>query len=514
MTNEKDTSAEPPPNTTSKTRTSDTEAILAAIVESSDDAIISKDLNGVITSWNRGAENIFGYAAEEVIGKPITILIPKDRLGEEPSILERIRKGEKIDHFETVRQRKDGTLVDISLTVSPIRNSEGKIIGASKIARDISERKVARRHMARLVAIVESSDDAIVSKDLEGIITSWNKGAENLFGYSAKEAIGRSVTMLIPRDRIDEEPEILSKVSSGAKIEHYETIRKRKDGRLINISLGVSPIFDSNGKVVGASKIARDISNLLTAESDRRDKQMLQRLVDAEESERRRIARDLHDHLGQKMTGLRLKMENLFQNIDPERPDIAEMISAIREVSFAIDENINYLAWELRPTELEELGIEAALSSFVSEWSTHYDIRAEFNSNVGIKTEERARPDIETNLYRFLQEALNNVHKHAAASFVSVMYVHYDGEIVLAVEDDGRGFDPEVIAPPAKMRRLGLTGMRERISLLNGTLDIETAPGEGTKLLARVPFVAAAHQNENDAGGDGVHLKEPQDDGP
>ncbi|WP_107677906.1 PAS domain S-box protein [Agrobacterium sp. LAD9] len=118
-------------------------AFLAAIVESSDDAIVSKSLSGVITTWNKGAERLFGYTADEAIGNPITILIPPDRLDEEPAILARIQAGERVDHFETIRRRKDGSLVDISLTISPIRDANGKIIGASKIARDISERKRA-----------------------------------------------------------------------------------------------------------------------------------------------------------------------------------------------------------------------------------------------------------------------------------------------------------------------------------------------------------------------------------
>src|SRR5947199_132527 len=112
---------------------------LAAIVESSDDAIVTKDLNGTITSWNQAAQRLFGYTAEEAIGKPVMMLLPLDRLDEEPAILARIRKGEKIDHFETVRRRKDGTTINISLTVSPVRDETGRIIGASKIARDISE---------------------------------------------------------------------------------------------------------------------------------------------------------------------------------------------------------------------------------------------------------------------------------------------------------------------------------------------------------------------------------------
>ena len=128
---------------------------IASIVESSDDAIVSKDLNGVIINWNQGAERIFGYTAEEVVGKPITILIPPDRHDEEPSILERIRRGERVEHFETVRMRKHGSRVDISLTISPVKNAEGKIIGASKIARDITERKRSEAQIAILAREAE-----------------------------------------------------------------------------------------------------------------------------------------------------------------------------------------------------------------------------------------------------------------------------------------------------------------------------------------------------------------------
>ena len=125
--------------------------LYAAIVESSDDAILSKDLNGVITSWNNGAQRLFGYTAEEAVGRPVTILFPADRLDEEPMILQRIRRGERIDHYETIRKRKDGNLIDISLTVSPIKNEKGEVVGASKIARDITELKRARERQELLL---------------------------------------------------------------------------------------------------------------------------------------------------------------------------------------------------------------------------------------------------------------------------------------------------------------------------------------------------------------------------
>ena len=257
---------------------------LACIVDSSDDAIISKDLDGIISSWNKAASRLFGYEAAEVIGKPVTILIPQDRRDEESFILQQIRRGERIDHYETVRRRKDGGLIDVSLTVSPVRNAQGKIIGASKIARDITKRKREVDAALLLASVVETSDDAIISKNLDGIITSWNKGAERIFGYLAEEIIGKSVKVLIPRENHAEEDTILERLRRGQRIEHYETIRQRKHGSLINVSLTVSPVADPQGKIVGASKIARDITertrteaqiSLLAREAEHRTKNIL-----------------------------------------------------------------------------------------------------------------------------------------------------------------------------------------------------------------------------------------------
>lgn len=233
---------------------------LAAVVESSDDAIITKTLDGIITSWNKAAEQMYGYTAAEAIGKSVTMLLPRDRLDEEPAIIDRLRKGEKIDHYETVRQRKDGALLDISLTVSPLKDASGRIIGASKVARDITGRKQADEARFRLAAVVDSSDDAIISKTLDGMVTSWNKGAQRIFGYSVEEMIGKHITTLFPPERFDEEARVVAQIRLGERIEHFETVRKTKEGRLIDISLTVSPIKDPLGKIIGASKIARDIT--------------------------------------------------------------------------------------------------------------------------------------------------------------------------------------------------------------------------------------------------------------
>jgi PAS domain S-box-containing protein len=238
----------------------DSALLLAAIVSSSDDAIISKDLQGYVTSWNHAAERLFGYSAQEMIGQHITRIIPAERLAEEDYVLSRVRVGLGVDHFETVRQRKDSSLVEISLTVSPIRDLDGIVVGASKIARDITERKRMERDAFRLSAIVDSSEDAIVGNDLSGIIQSWNAAAERIFGYTASDAIGRPLTLIIPEELRPEENTVLARIRAGEGIQHFETVRRRKNGELIDVSISVSPIRAKNGEVIGVSKIARDIT--------------------------------------------------------------------------------------------------------------------------------------------------------------------------------------------------------------------------------------------------------------
>jgi PAS domain S-box-containing protein len=242
----------------------------AAIVASSDDAIISKTLDGTVVTWNAAAERLFGYTATEMIGRSIRLIVPWDRQAEEDQVLSAVSRGETIDHFETIRRRKDGSPVPISLTVSPIRDAAGTIVGASKIARDLTRTERIHRDALRLAAIVESSDDAIVGKDLNSIVTSWNAAAERMFGYAAADMIGKSVRLIIPDDRQHEEDEVLRRIRDGQRIEHFETIRRRKDGTHFPVSLSISPIRDERGVVIGASKIARDISERIRADEERR----------------------------------------------------------------------------------------------------------------------------------------------------------------------------------------------------------------------------------------------------
>jgi PAS domain S-box-containing protein len=233
---------------------------LAAVIDSSDDAIISQSVDGTIETWNRAAERLFGYTSEEALGRSIDLIVPPDQREAEREAMAAVRAGQGARHFETVAIRRDGGTVPISLAISPIMTPDGQLIGVSRIARDITEQQALQREAFRLAAIVESSDDAIVSKDLNGIVQTWNKAAERMFGYTQEEMIGRSITTIIPEDRLAEEDVVLSNIRAGRAVEHFETIRKRKDGTLIEISVTVSPIRTPEGKVIGASKIVRDIT--------------------------------------------------------------------------------------------------------------------------------------------------------------------------------------------------------------------------------------------------------------
>src|SRR5664280_1241015 len=234
--------------------------LTAAIVQYSDDAIIASTREGVITSWNPAAERMYGYSREEMIGKYAGLLIPDDRAGEMQANLGTVRGGQAVQRSETIRVRKDGTEVPVSITVAPIHDEDGVVVGASAVHRDVTEQRKTFEVFQRMAAIVESSEDAIIGETLEGVITSWNPAAARMFGYSSEEILGQSVGLLIAESHAEEAKAVVAKVSAGQPVEHLETVNVRKDATVFPISLTVSPIRDPAGAVVGASVICRDVT--------------------------------------------------------------------------------------------------------------------------------------------------------------------------------------------------------------------------------------------------------------
>jgi PAS domain S-box-containing protein len=231
----------------------------ATILQNVSESVIVTDLQGHIIYWNEGATALFGYSAQDMLGHTPAILYPETQTHQLHSDLEQIREGK--DYIgEWKGRRKDGTAVWIGIRTTLLRTSEGAAIGFIGVAKDITERKQIEEELGKCAAIISSSDDAIVSKTLAGMITSWNQAAERLFGYSAEEAIGHHITLIIPPELHQEEEDIIRKLRQGIRIQHYETVRMRKDGTKVDVSLSISPVKDRAGNIIGAAKIARDIT--------------------------------------------------------------------------------------------------------------------------------------------------------------------------------------------------------------------------------------------------------------
>ncbi len=395
------------------------------------------------------------------------------------------------------------------------------------ITMDVTERKdVAALLLAseeRLRLLLDSvTDYAIFSTDEGGYIRSWNVGAERIFGYTAGEAVGQHTRIIFtPEDRAAgaDVQEMLTARETGRAMD--ERWHLRKDGSRFYASGVLSPLGDATGS--GFVKVLRDltaqkraaeelrithdelerrvsertselrlsIETMLAEVKERRAAEehargLVGQLVTAQEDERRRISRDLHDQLGQQLTALRLKLAALR---DECRQDEAarSRIEEVQTLAASIDSEVDFLAWELRPTALDDLGLTAALTNFVREWSSHYHIPAEAHVTGFNSAALRLSPETETCLYRIAQEALNNVYKHAQAARVSVILERRGGDAVLVIEDDGVGFDASEATGWEDGRGLGLVGMRERAALLGGSVEVESTPGGGTAIFARVP---------------------------
>ncbi|MHB8486829.1 MAG: PAS domain S-box protein, partial [Candidatus Acidiferrales bacterium] len=309
-----------------------------------------------------------------------------------------LKEGRILDGVEAIAERPDGTRFWFTPYPRLLRDAEGRITGGINMLLDITGRKEAERASSLLAAIVDSSDDAIISKSLDGVITSWNKSAERLFGYTAEEAIGQHITLIVPPDRLHEEATIIARLKRGERIDHFETIRRCKDGTLLNISLTISPVKDSAGRVIGASKVARDVTErkrteaalrkseeraraladkleaevrARTEELERRNTDMLEqaeqlrslsnRLMQLQDDERRRIARELHDSVGQDLAALSMCLEGAKRTAKGTPGTAAQKLDEACEIVDKCSSDIRTLSHLLHPPLLEELGLASAI---------------------------------------------------------------------------------------------------------------------------------------------------------
>ena len=337
----------------------------------------------------------------------------------------------------------------------------------------------------QLAAIVSSSDDAIVSKNLNGIIRSWNAGAERLFGYTAEEAIGKHITLIIPADRLDEEPTILGRLQKGERVDHFETVRKRKDGRLLNISLTISPVKDDLGRVIGASKVARDITDRQEAERARQSAEISSKLVQVQDAERRRIARELHDGVGQLLAAITMNVSRVFREKDRLSETAAHCVEENMDLIRQANSDIRTVSYLLHPPMLDEMGLFHALSWFVEGFSQR--------SKVSVKLEvapelERLSQDHELALFRVVQECLTNIHRHSGSATATVKLSRTDEGVTLEVSDSGKGIGEEAKKQIASgvSAGVGIRGMHERIRIMHGRMAVNSTSG-GTSVSVILP---------------------------
>ena len=483
----------------------------AAIVASSDDAIISKDLNGVITSWNRGAERVFGYTASEAVGQSVTMLIPADRADEEPMILGRIRRGQTVDHYETVRLRKDGTLIDISLTVSPIKDTHGLIVGASKIARDITERKRAeeavRQSEEHYRVLFDLGPVAVYSCNVSGVIKEFNNRAVELWGRTpalgdTDERFCGSFKMFRPDGSfMPHEQCPMAEVVSGkiSEVRDAEVLIARPDGMRVTAIVNIRPVKDQHGEITGAINCFYDISQRKQAEEalqrahdelesmvERRTvslRRLSTHLQHVQDDERRRIARELHDSAGQYLAALKMNLAQL------NHPDLAKTKAVLAESNELLDRclaEIRTISYLLHPPMLDESGLASAAAWYVEGFAKRSSIQANLEISPRL---ERLPADTEMVLFRALQESLTNVHRHSQSSKVNIHIDLENGQATLSVRDYGRGFGREQLETfrGGSDLGVGLAGMRERVSELGGFLEVRSEK-PGTSIRVTLPL--------------------------
>jgi PAS domain S-box-containing protein len=589
---------------------------LASIVESSNDAIIGNDIDGIINDWNKGAERLYGYTAQEMIGKPISLLVPQDRLHESAKIMETVQRGEAVKDYETVRLRKDGTPIEISLTVSPIRDIGGRIVGTSAIAREITERK---RHEAilreseerfrlavqagRMFAyewdaatdvVIRSAEAARILRIDEATLTTGQQILAKVHPDD-RERLKAAIANLTPEKpylqisyrmvhsddtviwlersslaHFDEHGRMLRIVGMAMDITERkwaeEALRESEErfrlvadtapvmiwmsgpdklctyfnkpwldftGRSIEAEIGngwaegvhpadlqrcvatYSDAFDRREEFrmeyrlrrhdgeyrwvldIGAPRRNEDrsfagyIGSCIDVTEQRLAREALanvsHRLIEAQEQERTRIARELHDDTNQRLAMLAIGLEQLKSSLPESIGELPGRVDELRKQTLDISKDVQTLSHELHSPKLDYLGIVAAMREFCREFNAQQGVMVDFKSSDVPKILPK---DVSLCLFRVLQEALHNSAKHSGAGHFRVNLWGTADEIHLTVSDSGAGFELETAR---KGRGLGLISMEERLKPLNGTLSIESQPMRGTSIHATIPLDAGSH---------------------
>ena len=463
------------------------------------------DAAGTLIEANDSFLKVSGYTRAEIAARTLTwrTFTPPEYLAESERQMQLLADTGRIGPYEKEFIQKDGTRRWMMLAGATLE--DGTTV---KYCIDVTAKKQAeaglRASEERLRLILESATDyGVLTMNIDRVVTSWSSGAAAIFGYAAEEILGRSADILFtPDDRAAGQPEREAAAARATGRAADERWHLRKTGDRFFAS-GVLTPFGPGGSF-GFVKVLRDLTDrkqmedqlraakdelearvaertaALEAEMGRR-RELARQLTSSQENERLRVSRDLHDTAGQLLIGLSLAVAKLRR--EPGlAPTAAAQAGEVARMAESLSKELHALALRLRPTALDDFGLATALAELVKNWSAHTGVATECDvDSLGV---ERLPPEVETTIYRVVQEALTNAAKHAQATRVSVVLSRTENEARVAVEDDGRGFDPGAVGRD----RLGLAGMRERVELLGGTLEIESSSESGTTVLARIPL--------------------------
>jgi PAS domain S-box-containing protein len=479
-------------------------ALLAAVVQSSDDAIVTKDLNGIITSWNGSAERIFGYTKEEAVGKPIAMLIPSELQDEEKEILRRLRAGQRIDHFETVRITKNGQKVLVSLTVSPVKDSSGKIVAASKVARDVTRTKqieqALRESEQKMRFCLDAAQIGTWHWDIKTGNIYWSESMARINGYPVGELNGNLETLLQRVNDADRERiQRLIRQALEGDGKYYAEYRVTKyDGVAAWMEARGQVIFDSEHVPITMMGISRDISERKVAEAalqeareqlemrvkertselNRAQEQLRAlsgRLLQTQDEERRRLARELHDTAGQLLVALNLTLVPVEETLLKSDPQLAKQVSSGLALVDELSRDLRTMSHLLHPPLLDEAGLHSAVRWYVEGFAERSKIQVDLQLDRSVG---RLPAEFETAIFRIVQECLTNIHRHSGSKSASISITREEGDIKLEIIDHGKG-----MSKPLPRGGVGIQGMRERVRQLGAELQIDSGSA-GTRISA------------------------------
>ncbi len=468
------------------------DSLLLAIIGSSDDAIISKNLDGIITSWNHAAERLFGYAASEAIGKPITILIPADRLDEEPRILSRLRRGERVDHFETVRQRKDGSLLDISLTISPVEDAQGRIIGASKIARDITQRRSDERRLVEQARLLDLSGDAILVRDRQDRIVYWNRGAEEIYGFTREEAIGKISHDLLRTEFPEPLPRILEILLRDGRWSGELSHACRSGSRIVTLSRWVAE-HDANGEVFRILESNNDITERVHVQAQlRRANQDLEHFAYS-------AAHDLREPLRTVKVYAELLASRYGEKFDGDASMFLDQVSGgAARMETLLNGLMIYAQSAAQEKSAEPVNAMDVLSDVLAGLARCLE-------ESGAHVTSDALPSVPINrihLHQILQNLIGNAIKFRRPDQTPIVHVsahRENGNWLFCVADNGIGIAPEyqdrVFGLFQRMHSaerysgagIGLALCHRIVELYRGRIWVESQPGQGSSFYFTLP---------------------------